>query len=86
MDCDLTLRHRDGRPVWLLANFSVVETETGPFRQMLEATLVDISKRKQTEEDWRRATEAAEASKRLKQTGPPQECLCHVNQAKLENG
>jgi two-component system, sensor histidine kinase and response regulator len=64
---ELKLRHRDGRPLWLLANVNLIEGETGnDGAPLLEGTLVDISERKRAEEEWKKAKEAAEASSQAK--------------------
>jgi two-component system, sensor histidine kinase and response regulator len=64
---ELKLRHRDGRPVWVLANLSLIpndKEEGGP--PFLEGTLVDISARKAAEEEWKRVKEAAESASQAK--------------------
>ena len=55
-------RRRDGRPVWILANFTLVEEGAG----VLETTAVDITDRKQAEEQLREAKEIAERANQAK--------------------
>jgi two-component system, sensor histidine kinase and response regulator len=64
---ELKLRHRDGSPVWVLANVSLIEgtSETGGLR-IVEGTMVEITERKRAEEEWKKAKEAAEAANRAK--------------------
>jgi len=62
---ELKLRHRDGHPLWLLANVSLVD-DAGEGSPFLEGTLVDISERKRVEQEWIAAKEAAEAASRAK--------------------
>jgi len=46
------LRRRDGSPVWLLENISLVEAE-GSSPAVIEGTVIDITERKRTEETLR---------------------------------
>ncbi len=64
---EIRLRHRDGRPVWVLANVSLIEdeNENGGI-PMVEGMLVDISDRKRAEEELQKAKEAAEAASQAK--------------------
>ncbi len=45
---ELCLRHKDGSPVWVLANVILHEEPTGP--AVVQATIIDITERKRTEE------------------------------------
>ena len=60
---ELCLRRKDGTPVWTMSNTSMVE---GPHGVEVEGTFVDITARKQAEEQMRLAKEAAEAANRAK--------------------
>jgi PAS domain S-box-containing protein len=60
---ELCLRRKDGSRVWVMSNTSVVE---GPNGMEVEGTFVDITVRKQAEEQMRLAKEAAEAANRAK--------------------
>jgi two-component system cell cycle sensor histidine kinase/response regulator CckA len=50
---EVKLRKRDGRPVWVLFNASLIESEHGP-APTIEGTLIDITDRKDAEEALRR--------------------------------
>jgi len=64
---ELRLRHRDGHPIWVLANLSLIEDENeNGGAPIVEGILVDISDRKRTEEEWKKAKEAAEAASQAK--------------------
>ena len=60
---ELALRRKDGSVVWVMANTSLVE---GPHGAEVEGTFVDITARKQAEEQMRISKEAAEAASRAK--------------------
>jgi PAS domain S-box-containing protein len=45
---ELCLRHRDGSPVWVLANVVLHEDPSGP--DVVQATIIDITERKRAEE------------------------------------
>jgi PAS domain S-box-containing protein len=45
---ELCLRHEDGNPIWVLANIVLHEEPSGP--NVVQATIVDITERKRTEE------------------------------------
>src|SRR5689334_3047623 len=47
-NCELCLRHKDGSPVWVLANIVLHEEPSGP--NVIQATVIDITERKRTEE------------------------------------
>jgi PAS domain S-box-containing protein len=51
---ELCLRRKDGRPVWVLENASLLPSENGRL-EVIEATLVDITDRKRMEEALRQA-------------------------------
>jgi len=57
-------RRRDGQPVWTLANAHYFVDETDG--EVLEGTLIDITDRKQAEDQLRQAKEIAERSNRAK--------------------
>ena len=59
------LRRTDGRAVWVLVNAVLLETKDGE-DEVFEATLIDITARKEGEEAVRRAMEAAETANRAK--------------------
>ena len=55
---ELCLRRRDGRPVWVLANESLIEPEAG--RAVMEGSLIDITDRKLAEQQrWHQANHDA---------------------------
>ena len=56
---ELALRRKDGSVVWVMANTSLIQGSSGP---EVEGTFVDITTRKQAEEQMRVAKEAAEAA------------------------
>ena len=60
---ELALRRKDGTEVWVMANTSLIQGASGP---EVEGTFVDITVRKQAEEQMRVAKEAAEAASRAK--------------------
>ncbi len=61
---ELCLRRKDGSRVWVLENSNLVEGNgAGP---EIEGTVIDITDRKRSEEEWRQAKEAAEAASRAK--------------------
>ncbi|HMC31531.1 MAG TPA: PAS domain S-box protein [Candidatus Angelobacter sp.] len=57
------LRRKDGSIAWVIAHTSVLE---GPHGLEFEGTFIDITARKQAEEEMRKAKEAAEAASRAK--------------------
>jgi PAS domain S-box-containing protein len=59
------LRRKDGRAIWVIANINLVE-EKANGGLVMEVTLVDITERKQAEEEARKAKDAAEAASRAK--------------------
>ncbi|HEY3767202.1 MAG TPA: PAS domain S-box protein [Candidatus Angelobacter sp.] len=60
---EIKLRRKDGSYVWAMSNTSLVE---GPMGPEVEGTFVDITARKEAEEQMRLAKEAAEAASRAK--------------------
>jgi PAS domain S-box-containing protein len=60
---ELGLRRKDGIPVWVMANTSLVQ---GQYCLEVEGTFIDITARKQAEEQMLHAKEAAEAANRAK--------------------
>jgi PAS domain S-box-containing protein len=61
---DVCLRRKDGAPVWVLASASLIEEDGRP--AFIEGTILDITDRKQAEEELRQAKEAAEEGSRAK--------------------
>ena len=59
------LRRKDGIPVWVLENKSMIEEEGGG-PPVLEGTIIDITERKWAEAESKQAKEAAEAASRAK--------------------
>jgi PAS domain S-box-containing protein len=57
------VRRKDGRIIWAMSNSSLVDGPDGP---EVEGTFIDITERKQAEEQMRLAKEAAEAANRAK--------------------
>jgi PAS domain S-box-containing protein len=45
---ELCLRHKDGSPIWVLANIVLHEEPSGP--DVVQSTIIDITERKRTEE------------------------------------
>ncbi len=62
---ELRMRRKDGQEVWVLCNASQLTDENGQHLGT-EGTIVDISARKQAEEDLRHAKEAAESASQAK--------------------
>jgi two-component system, sensor histidine kinase and response regulator len=62
---EVRLKRKDGTAVWVLENVSWVAGGGGT-APVVEGTCIDISERKQAEEEMRRAKEAAEAANRAK--------------------
>lgn len=60
---ELKMRRKDGSALWVLANLSLTEDENG---SVVEATLIDITDRKRSEEDREKAVAAAQAANRAK--------------------
>ncbi len=59
------LRRKDGAPVWVLENVTLLEGENeGP--DVLYGTVIDISERRRAAEELQKAKEAAEAASRAK--------------------
>jgi two-component system sensor histidine kinase/response regulator len=58
-------RRKDGAPVWVLENVTLHESRAG-VPAVIEGTLIDITTRKQTEQELRRVKEAAENANRAK--------------------
>lgn len=63
-NAELRLRSRDGRPVWVLANLSLIPDTCSA--GIIEGTLIDITDRKEAEEELKKAKAAAEAGSRAK--------------------
>jgi PAS domain S-box-containing protein len=59
------LRRKDGSPLWVLENATLVMRGEGEIA-LIEGSLIDISDRRQAEEELRRAKETAEAASRAK--------------------
>jgi PAS domain S-box-containing protein len=59
------LKRLDGTPLWALMSATILEGRPGE-AALLEGTIIDISKRKQAEDDLARAVQAAEAASRAK--------------------
>jgi PAS domain S-box-containing protein len=60
---ELCMRRKDGSPVWVMANSTMVSGSTGT---EIEGTFLDITLLKQAEEQMRMAKEAAESANRAK--------------------
>jgi two-component system sensor histidine kinase/response regulator len=60
---ELKFRRRDGQPVWVLANVGLVDEGE---RDVVVATLIDITDRKEAEESLRKAKEIAERANHAK--------------------
>jgi PAS domain S-box-containing protein len=60
---ELKFRRKDGGALWVLANLALTDDENGG---VLEATLIDITDRKRSEEDREMAMAAAQAANRAK--------------------
>jgi two-component system, sensor histidine kinase and response regulator len=64
-DFESCLRRRDGGVVWVLENATLLESHGEP-GGVIEGTLVDITRRKETEAALQQAMEASEAANRAK--------------------
>ncbi|HMD98708.1 MAG TPA: PAS domain S-box protein [Terriglobia bacterium] len=62
---EVRLKRKDGSAVWVLENIGWVEGGAG-IAPLVEGTCIDISERRQAEEEMRKAKEAAEAANRAK--------------------
>ncbi|HLI29723.1 MAG TPA: PAS domain S-box protein [Terriglobia bacterium] len=62
---EVCFRRKDGNPLWVLLNVSFVRN-AGESQPILLGTLLDITERRQAEEEMRRAKEAAENANRIK--------------------
>jgi PAS domain S-box-containing protein len=62
---ELRMRRRNGSHVWVMMSVSLVGQADGS-SEFIEGSLVDITARKQAEEEMRKAEEAAEAANRAK--------------------
>jgi len=60
---DVPLKRKDGSVVWILENVTLISNGTPHY---IEGTFIDISERRQAEQEMRRAKEAAEAANRAK--------------------
>jgi PAS domain S-box-containing protein len=60
---ELSLRRKDGTTLWIMSNTSMIRGQHGP---EVEGTFIDITARKEAEEQMRIAKEAAEAANRAK--------------------
>lgn len=63
-NAETRLRRKDGTPVWVLQNITLVESDEDD--TTLEGTLIDISARKQAEAELKEAKEISEAASRAK--------------------
>jgi PAS domain S-box-containing protein len=62
---DVRLKRKDGTPIWVLQNVSVIPGEDGS-PAFIEGSMIDITRRKLAEEELLKAKEAAEAGNRAK--------------------
>jgi PAS domain S-box-containing protein len=62
---EFELKRKDGTPLWVLLNGTLVEGEDGP-HSIIEGTFIDITERKRQEADLQAAKESAEAASRAK--------------------
>jgi len=60
---EVPLKRKDGSVVWILENVSLISNGVP---QYVEGTFIDISERRQAEQEMRKAKEAAEAANRAK--------------------
>ncbi len=65
-DLEARLRRKDGSPVWILANIVRLQNEPSDAETIFQGTFLDITIRRQVEEQLRAAKEAAEAANRAK--------------------
>lgn len=61
---ELSLQRREGSNVWVLVNATLLSDENGS--SLIEGTMIDITERKQAENELHQAKEAAEAASRAK--------------------
>ena len=61
---EVCIKRKDGEGIWVLANLSWVESETGP--PLVEGCCIEITERKRIEQEIRKAKDAAESANRAK--------------------
>jgi len=62
---EFCMRRKDGSPVWMLENASLLRGESGDLN-LIEGTVIDITERKRAAQAMERAKEAAEEASRAK--------------------